>query len=110
MGRLSDISAAWQKHGPDVLDRMAVDEPGRFAELCVKLVPKDVQVSLQANVAALDPADMPVLIELLKAAKQALPDIGERKPGEAMELMLAALRAHTAPLVTNSATNGKFGD
>ena len=42
---VSDIAAAWDKHGGSVIERMVRNEPARFAELCGRLIPKDVQVS-----------------------------------------------------------------
>ncbi len=92
------------------MERTAQLEPAQFLRVAASVIPKEVALTMTQSVGALDPEDMLILLELLRAAKQALPDIGERKPGDAMELMLAALRAHTAPLVTSSATNGKVLD
>jgi hypothetical protein len=78
---------------------MVRDEPARFAELCGRLIPKDVQVSLSARMPGnLEPDDWAAMLELLSAIKTQLPDDG-RKPGEVAALVTEALRLHSAKLI-----------
>jgi len=46
---VSDIAAAWHRHGSEIVEEMATKERMRFAELCARLIPKDVQLSLTAR-------------------------------------------------------------
>ena len=96
---VSDVAAVWDERGPDILEKMAADEPARFAELCGRLIPKDVQVSLSARLpGGLEPEDWQSVMEMLGAVKTALPG-DQRKPGEIAELVTDALRLHSAKLI-----------
>jgi hypothetical protein len=96
---VSDIAAVWDQHGAKILETMASEEPARFAELCGRLIPRDVQVSLQTRMpGGLEPDDWQAIVELLSAVKAALPN-DQRKPGEIAELVLEALRSHQAPMI-----------
>jgi hypothetical protein len=105
---ISDVSATWAKHGERILERMARKEPARFAELCGRLIPRDVHVSLQTRLpGGLEPEDWQAIVELLSAVKAALPN-DQRKPGEIAELVIEALRSHQAPMI--DATRVKHAD
>lgn len=79
---------------------MAVKEPTRFADLCSRLIPRDVQLSIEAQLPGnLDPADWQIAMDVFQAVKEALPDAGQRQPGEVMEFVLQAIRAHSSPLI-----------
>jgi hypothetical protein len=94
---VNDVAAVWDKHGAGVLERMIRNEPARFAELCGRLIPKDVQVSLSARMpGGLEPDDWQATMEVLQAVKTALPDANDRQPGEVMLFVLDAIRAHNA--------------
>jgi hypothetical protein len=96
---VSDVAAVWDQHGASVLEKMVTDEPARFAELCGRLIPRDVQVSLQTRMpGGLEPDDWQAIVELLSAVKAALPN-DQRKPGEIAELVIEALRSHQAPMI-----------
>jgi hypothetical protein len=98
-----DIAEAWAQQGASVLQRVATTDPSTFLRVCGSLIPREVALSMTQSVGGLDPDDMPLLLELLKAAKAALPDAGDRKPGDVFQLMVDALRVHAAPLVSSSA-------
>jgi hypothetical protein len=53
----------------------------------------------QNNPGNLDPADWAIVMELLQAIKEVIPDIADRKPGEVLSLTLDALRAHSGKVV-----------
>ena len=96
---VSDIAAAWDRHGGSVIERMVRNEPARFAELCGRLIPKDVQVSLSTRMPGnLEPDDWQAILELLGAVRQALPG-DDRKPGEIAQLVTDALRLYNAKVV-----------
>jgi hypothetical protein len=97
---VSDIAATWAKHGPDILERMAVEESARFAELCGRLIPRDVQVSLQTRLpGGLEPDEWQIATEVFRAVREALPDASNRKPGEVLEFVLQAIRSQSAKVI-----------
>ena len=78
---------------------MVQNDPSRFAELCGRLIPKDVQVSLSGRLPGnLEPDDWQAMLELLGAVRTALPG-DDRRPGEIAQLVTDALRLHSAKLI-----------
>jgi hypothetical protein len=76
---VNDIAATWEAHGAGILEKMATCEPARFAELCGRLTPRDVSLSLQTSLpGGIDPADWAIAQEVFAAIKQAMPSAGER--------------------------------
>jgi hypothetical protein len=53
----------------------------------------------QNNPGNLDPADWAIVMELLQAVKEVVPNIADRRPGEVLTFALDALRAHSAKVV-----------
>src|SRR5262249_18090049 len=97
---LSDVSDTWHRHGGQILEKMAVKEPGRFADLAARCVPKDVQLSFEARMPGnLSPEDWHLMMEILEAVRQAVPGANEKPAGEILRLTLNALRAHTAKTI-----------
>jgi hypothetical protein len=43
---IRDIAAEWERSGAEVLERMARDEPAKFAQLAAGLIPKDILLSV----------------------------------------------------------------
>ena len=105
---ISDMSATWSQHGATVLSDLARTQPAAFAGLCAKLIPQDVQVSLEARLPGnLSPDDWSIMLEVMGAVKQSLPDANSRAAGEVLNHVLEALRAHSAtPLIDNTQTTG----
>ena len=96
---VGDIAAAWEKHGTDVVERVLRNEPARFLEVCSRLIPRDVSVTLSARMPGnLEPDDWSALLELLGAVRTALPG-DDRKPGEIAALVTDALRLYSAKQV-----------
>lgn len=97
---ISDLSTTWGQHGAKVLQELATKQPGQFAALAAKLVPQDVQLTLEARLPGnLDPADWSIVLEVMGAIKQALPDANSRDPGEVTNHVLEALRTHDAKVI-----------
>ena len=97
---VSDVAAVWQDRGHGILEKMAQDEPARFAELCGRLIPKDVSLTISERLpGGLDAEDWQLTMEILQATRQALPDATERKPGEVLSFVLDAIRAHNAKAI-----------
>jgi len=97
---VSDIAAVWQNCGRGILEQMAQDEPARFAELCGRLIPRDVSLTISERLpGGLDADDWQLTMEVLQAIRQALPDASDRKPGEVLSFVLDAIRAHNAKAI-----------
>jgi hypothetical protein len=47
---LSDLADGWETHGKDALIACAEQEPGRFAQICVGLLPKETTIDLNVDV------------------------------------------------------------
>lgn len=104
---VGDVAATWEKHGTGVLDKMAQDEPVRFAELCGRLIPRDLQVTLAARMPGnLEPEDWHLVTTILEAIRTALPDVNQRQPGEVMAFVLDAIRAHSSQLIIETSRLG----
>ena len=44
---LQDLAVVWEKHGADVLERLATDDPGKLAQIAYGLLPRDVFVKVE---------------------------------------------------------------
>jgi hypothetical protein len=79
---------------------MAQDEPARFAELCGRLIPKDLSLTIFERLpGGLNADDWQLTMEMLHAIRQAMPDANERKPGDVMAFVLEAIRAHNGKAI-----------
>ena len=97
---VTDLTAAWEQHGAQALEQTAKLYPDRFVAIASHLIPKDVSVSLTARLPAnLDASDWELLIEVLGAIKQALPNANAHAPGEVMRHVLSALQLANAPTI-----------
>jgi len=72
---------------------MSAPSPQTFFAIASKLIPRDVELTIRQHYSAeLDPAEL----EILRAIKSAIPDAGDRQPGEVLQFTLDAIRAHGA--------------
>ena len=46
---LDDLYAKWQKHGPDVLERVIRDDPAAFLRTVAQTLPKEIDAALNVN-------------------------------------------------------------
>jgi hypothetical protein len=94
---MRDLAETWAEHGKDTMLHTAKLNPEVFFATCARLIPKDVQLSIQQHYSSnLDHADL----EILRAIKQAIPDADQCQPSEVFDLVLEAVRAHNAKLIT----------
>lgn len=92
-----DIAAKWATDGPAILDIAATVDPVRFLAVCAALMPKDVSLTLTARLPGnLEPDEWQLACEVFGAVKQALPNAGERGPGDVLEFVLQAIREKSA--------------
>ncbi len=90
---VADLSDAWEQYGADALAQTAKLYPDRFVGICSDLIPKDVQVSLTAQLpAGLDADDWGALQGLLLAIREQIPDAKDRKPEVVLQHVLSALQ------------------
>ena len=83
---LSDVSAAWERHGPKIIEEMATAERGRFAELCSRLIPRDVELSISARFPGdLSAPDWQAVKAVVRAVQQALPNANAQEPAQVMQ-------------------------
>ena len=98
---MADISDAWHKHGAGIIDKMAQDEPMRFAELAARLIPKDVQLTLQTRLPGnLEPHEWQLAMECFGAIREALPNASNQEPGAVLTFVRDAIRASNATLIS----------
>lgn len=45
---MSDFHQAWKEHGPDALERMALERPAEFCKCAAGLIPKDFHIQQNA--------------------------------------------------------------
>jgi hypothetical protein len=93
---VADVAESWDRHGQRVLEHLATLEPARYADLCSRLIPREVVATLeQKGASALDQSDL----EILRAIRDAIPDAGSREPGEIFNLVLDAIRLQSAKTI-----------
>jgi len=66
--------------------------PETFFAVCSKLIPKDVQLTVQQHYSALDERDLAIL----RAIRAAIPDANARAPQAVLEFALDAIKAYDA--------------
>ena len=100
---LRDLAASWAEVGSDVLTKVAKNDPSRYLAVCSTLIPKDVTVSLEQRLpGGMGPDDWQLVMEVMGAIKQSIPDANTRQPGAVLQHTLEALRAYSAKPVMNS--------
>src|SRR6516225_995086 len=76
---MRDLAEVWAEHGKATMLHTAKLNPEVFFATCARLIPKDVELTVRQTYSVdLDPADL----EILRALKAAIPDAGDRQPGD----------------------------
>jgi hypothetical protein len=102
---LRDLAANWGQW-PNVLATVARTDPARYLGVCSTLIPKDVAISIEQRAPGnLGPEDWAIVLEIMSAVKQSLPDAGSRPPGEVLQLVADALRAYDAKVIEPTDTD-----
>jgi hypothetical protein len=89
---MRDLAASWHKDGAKVLERVVRDNPSGYFAVCARLLPSDVAISIQTQAPILDAGDLAVL----RAIKESLPAAGSMTPGEVLNYVADAVRAHSS--------------
>jgi hypothetical protein len=92
---LADLATTWEKHGANVLERLAVTEPAKLATIAYGLLPRDVFVQVQAQPSAIDPEQWTLLAGIARTMKEIAPDAS-------LEDVEAALRASFATVTVDN--------
>ena len=100
-----DLAATWEANGAEAMQKCALTEPSKFVAICASLIPKDVSVTLSARLPGnLEPDDWALLTDIIGAIRQTLPETASRQPGEVLQFVSDAIRAHSAPMIGASDT------
>jgi hypothetical protein len=87
------LRKVWMTEGETAMMRTAKENPTAFTALCGRLLPTEVSATIeQTTPRGLDASDM----SILRAIKQSLPDANSRTPGEVLNYVLDAVRAHSS--------------
>jgi Family of unknown function (DUF5681) len=95
---IGDLTASWAEHGATVLERVAKSDPARYLGVASSLIPRDVQLSIEARQSPLDDNDLAVL----RAIKESIPNVGELSPQEVFTHTLNALHAFAAVTIEST--------
>jgi hypothetical protein len=97
---LTDLSEVWAREGKRTMLATARAQPETFFAICSKMIPRDVQLTVQQHYSALDESDLAIL----RAIKQSIADAGQHSPAEVFEHVLQAVRAQNAKLLDATCT------
>ena len=92
---LTDLAEVWATEGKRTMLATARSQPETFFAICSRLIPKDVELTIRQTHTGLDETDL----QILRAIKQSIADAGAREPGEVLQHVLDAVRAHEAKLI-----------
>ena len=94
---LQDLAVVWEEHGAGVLQRLAVTDPGKLAQIAYGLLPRDVFISVEQRVPGnLDPDEWATLRRVIDLIQVNAPG-AERGP--VLETIENALRADQAKMI-----------
>jgi hypothetical protein len=97
---IRDIAAEWERSGAGVLERMARDEPAKFAQLAAGLIPREAMLTVAQRLPGnLEGEDWELMLSVCAAIKQALPDANQQSPSAVLEFVLNAIRQADATLI-----------
>jgi hypothetical protein len=97
---IDDIRVEWERSGAQVLQRMAVEEPSKFAQLAAGLIPREALLTVAQRLpGGLDGEDWELMLSVCAAIKQALPEANQRQPAEVLQFTLDAIRQADAKLI-----------
>ncbi len=91
-GFTRDLAEVWAEKGKASMLYTAEKQPAVFFATCARLLPNDVRVTVEQSLPGnLSPADWNLMLDIVDAVKQAIPDASSRPPGEVLEYVRAQL-------------------
>ena len=101
---LSDLAGVWEEHGKTVLERLALTEPGKLAQIAYGLLPRDVFISVEQRAPGnLEPDEWAALRRVLDIIQACAPEGAE--PTKVFETIETALRAEYAQPIEATKTS-----
>ena len=59
---MADLATSWEKQGVPFLDRLAADDPAKYADLCSRIIPRDVALTVEQRFpGGMDERDLMIL-------------------------------------------------
>jgi hypothetical protein len=96
-GFLKDLASVWAEEGRETMVKTARDNPSVFFATCARLIGPEVKLTIEQQLPGnLSPADWNLMLEIIAAVRQAIPDAASAPPGAVLEHVLGALRAAQA--------------
>ena len=94
---LADLAVVWETEGESVLRRLAIEDPGKLAQIAYGLLPRDVFISVeQRTLGNLDPDEWAILRRVIDLIKQ---NANGAELGPVLETIENALRADQAKMI-----------
>ena len=91
---LADLAVVWETEGESVLRRLAIEDPGKLAQIAYGLLPRDVFISVEQRTPGnLDPDEWAILRRVIDLIKQ---NANGAELGPVLETIENALRADQA--------------
>ena len=91
---LADLAVVWETEGELVLRRLAIEDPGKLAQIAYGLLPRDVFISVEQRTPGnLDPDEWAILRRVIDLIKQ---NANGAELGPVLETIENALRADQA--------------
>jgi hypothetical protein len=76
---IRDITAEWERSGAAVMQRMAIEEPSKSAQLAAGLIPREALLTVAQRLPNnLDADDWQIVMAVMEAVRTALPDAARR--------------------------------
>src|SRR6516225_4916407 len=98
-----DLAEVWSKEGREAMVKTAKTNPAVFFATCARLIGPEVKLTIeQQQQGNLSPAEWNLMLEIVDAVRQAIPDASNRAPGAVPEHVLGALRMADAKCVENA--------
>ena len=104
---VADLATSWEKQGVPFLDRLAADDPAKYADLCSRIIPRDVALTVEQRFpGGMDERDLMIL----RAIRDAIPNANELEPQAVLDHVLKAIRAYGASPVIDAAREADTRD
>ncbi len=94
-GYIRDFSLVWQEQGVAAIRKVATKRPEAFLAIASKLIPSDVQLSIEQTHPSLSPED----IVVLKAIRQAIPRADLMSPEQVTQHVLDAVQSYESKVI-----------
>jgi hypothetical protein len=95
---VASFAEHFAEHGLRAIVQVYQQDPARYLQFAGTLLPKEIQLQLTQKLpGGLSVADWGLLMEVKDAIERAMPDARERRPGDVLNYVLAALDAYAPP-------------